>query len=82
MSKANINIVFDVGANTGQFSLKILKNIKVILCELSPVPFYEGQPNWKDIVLRLEREGFTLWAIKNDFTDYKNGRTLQMEGLF
>lgn len=63
-------------------AIKTLKNIKVILCELSLAPLYKGQPNWKDLVQRLEREGFTLWAIKNGFTEYKNGRTLQIDGVF
>lgn len=63
-------------------AIKTLKDIKVILCELSLAPLYKGQPNWKDLVLRLEREGFVLWAIKSGFTEYKNGRTLQIDGVF
>jgi hypothetical protein len=60
----------------------ILPRIKGILVELSLVPLYDGQHLWRDVIDRLEAEGFTLWAFKPVFSDYKQGRTLQLDGIF
>lgn len=61
---------------------KTLKRAKGVLCELSLVPLYEGQDMWKDLILRLEKENFVLWSIERGFTDSRDGRTLQLDGLF
>lgn len=53
-----------------------------VLCELSLVPLYDGQRLWRDIVDRLESEGFMLWALQKGFTDPRTGQTLQMDGIF
>jgi FkbM family methyltransferase len=53
-----------------------------VLCELSLVPLYEGQRLWRDVIDRLETEGFTLWAIQRGFTDPRNGRSLQVDAIF
>ena len=63
-------------------AFKTLKRAKGVLCELSLVQLYEGQDIWKDLILRLEKEGFVLWSLERGFTDNRDGRTLQMEGLF
>jgi FkbM family methyltransferase len=55
---------------------------KGVLCELSLVPLYEGQRLWRDIVDRLEHEGFMLWALQKGFTDPRTGQSLQMDGIF
>jgi FkbM family methyltransferase len=59
-----------------------LPHIKGILVELSLVPLYEGQHLWREVVDRLEAEGFTLWAFKPVFSDQVLGRTLQVDGVF
>jgi FkbM family methyltransferase len=59
-----------------------LKNAHGILCELSLAPLYEGQKLWRDIIDRLESEGFILWAVLKGFTDYRNGRSLQVDAVF
>ncbi len=59
-----------------------LPHIKGILVELSLVPLYEGQHLWREIIDRLEAEGFTLWAFKPVFSDQAIGRTLQVDGIF
>lgn len=59
-----------------------LPKMRGILLELSLVPLYKGQHLWKDIIARLEGEGFALWALQPGFTDPHNGRTLQVDGLF
>lgn len=59
-----------------------LPHIKGILVELSLVPLYEGQHLWREIIDRLEAEGFTLWAFWPVFSDHVSGRTLQVDGVF
>ncbi|MCF8007985.1 MAG: FkbM family methyltransferase [Methylovulum sp.] len=59
-----------------------LKRAKGVLCELSLVPLYEGQRLWRDVIERLEAEGFTLWAIQKGFTDPRDGRSLQVDAIF
>jgi FkbM family methyltransferase len=59
-----------------------LKLAKGLLCELSLVPLYHGQRLWRDIIGRLEAEGFVLWALQKGFTDPRTGQSLQMDGIF
>ena len=59
-----------------------LPQVKGILVELSLVPLYEGQHLWREVIARLEAEGFTLWAFKPVFSDQATGRTLQVDGIF
>lgn len=59
-----------------------LPHIKGILVELSLVPLYEGQHLWREVIGRLEAEGFTLWALQPGFSDQASGRTLQIDGIF
>lgn len=59
-----------------------LPHIKGILVELSLVPLYEGQHLWREVIDRLEAEGFTLWAFKPVFSDQASGQTLQVDGVF
>ena len=59
-----------------------LPYVKGILVELSLVPLYEGQHLWREVIERLDAEGFTLWAFKPVFSDQATGRTLQVDGIF
>ncbi len=59
-----------------------LKQTHGVLCELSLVSLYEGQKLWRDIIERLESEGFVLWALQRGFSDKKTGQVLQMDGIF
>jgi len=59
-----------------------LPHIKGILVELSLVPLYGGQHLWREVIDRLEADGFTLWAFKPVFSDQSQGRTLQVDGVF
>ena len=61
---------------------KTLGNAKGIICELSLLPLYEGQQLWRQIIERLEEEGFVLWALHKAFSDKNNGRTLQLDAVF
>ncbi len=59
-----------------------LPNVRGVLVELSLVPLYEGQHLWREVMARLEAEGFTLWAFQPVFSDLSQGRTLQVDGIF
>ena len=59
-----------------------LPQIKGILVELSLVPLYGGQHLWREVIDRLEAEGFTLWAFTPAFSDQASGRSLQVDGIF
>ena len=53
-----------------------------LICELSLIPLYEGQKLWRDVIDRLDQEGFMLWALQKGFTDPRTGQSLQMDGIF
>lgn len=59
-----------------------LNRAQGVLCELSLVPLYAGQHLWQEVMERLDAQGFTLWAIQPGFTDPRDGRTLQVDGIF
>ena len=61
---------------------QLLPQIVGVLCELSLAPLYEGQHLWLESISRLERVGFTLWSLRQGFTDPRDGRTLQMDATF
>lgn len=61
---------------------EILPYLKGLSVELSLVPLYEGQYLWKDMINRLEADGFVMWAFKPVFSDQNSGRTLQVDGVF
>lgn len=60
----------------------LLPELTGILCELSLAPLYEGQHLWREIIERLEAEGFSLWSFRKGFSDLTNGRTLQVDAMF
>ncbi len=59
-----------------------LSLFKGILCELSLVQLYQSQHLWKDLMTRIEDNGFSLWAIQPGFVDPLDGRTLQVNAIF
>jgi len=63
-------------------AIKSLPQVRGILVELSLIPLYEGQHLWREMIDRLEAEGFVLWAFLPEFSDQKRGRTLQVNGVF
>ena len=63
-------------------ALETLPHVQGILCELSLVPLYDGQRLWRDLIQRIEREGFALWFIQQGFVDNRDGRTLQVDAAF
>jgi len=63
-------------------ALKTINCAHAVMIELSLVELYSGQRLWKAIIERLESEGFQLWSIHPAFRDPRDGRTLQLDGLF
>lgn len=59
-----------------------LQRLTGIMIELSLIPLYEGQKLWLDMVDRLHKSGFVLWAVQPVFIEPDTGRTLQIDGIF
>jgi FkbM family methyltransferase len=59
-----------------------LNFVNGVIVELSLVPLYDGQRLWKDIINKLENEGFTLWALQEVFTDPNTGQSHQFDGIY
>lgn len=34
-----------------------------VLCEVSVIPLYEGQPTWREMISRLEALGFSIAGL-------------------
>ena len=63
-------------------SIKNLKNIRAILCELTLVELYEGQKLWLDIVELLTANNFGIWSLEKGFQNSKNKQILQIDCIF
>lgn len=59
-----------------------LSYFRGVLCEVSLLPLYESQHLWKELLKRIENNGFSVWAIQPGFTDPLDGRTLQLNVIF
>ena len=59
-----------------------IKRARGVMIELSIVQLYSGQRLWQEIFQRLESEGFRLWSLNPAFIDPRDGRTLQLDGIF
>lgn len=60
----------------------IVKQASGVQIELSLVQLYEGQPNWMDVIKKMESLGFKLWKLHPGFTDPNNGQLLQCDATF
>ena len=60
----------------------IIPRVQAHLCELSLAPLYRGEELWQETTDSLHRLGFTLWSLFPGFVNPRDGRTLQMDGLF
>jgi FkbM family methyltransferase len=61
---------------------RTLERVRVVECEMSFVPLYEGQALVTDIVRELENADFLLIGLFEGFKDQRTGEILQMDGLF
>lgn len=50
--------------------------------ELCPVPLYDGQIMMLDLMDRMEREGFSLIAIEDTYSDMRTGQVLSYNGVY
>ena len=53
-------------------SIKNLKNIRAVLCELTLVELYKGQKLWLEIVELLAANNFEIWSLEKGFQNPKN----------
>ena len=63
-------------------AVETIKIAEGLLIELSLTPLYKGQRLWLEIIERLSKENFSLWAIQKGFSDPRNGRLLQVDAVF
>ena len=61
---------------------KSIDKISGVFVEMSLVPLYAGEPLIGEVISMLYEKGFALRAIEPEFIDRKNGRWLQVNGLF
>jgi FkbM family methyltransferase len=61
---------------------QVLERACGVQIELSMVPIYEGQPLYREVMDRLDAEGFVLHAVFPGYSDQATGRMLQMDGVF
>jgi len=61
---------------------KSLGQIMGIHLEMSLAPLYKEEPLLGDLVIYLQRKGFTLVYIEPEFYNPKTGQQLQVNGLF
>lgn len=59
-----------------------LSKAQGVLSEISLIPLYDGQMMWRDIVDRLDANGFGLWALQQGFLSPLTGQSLQMDAIF
>jgi hypothetical protein len=60
----------------------ILPRITGIQLELSLMPLYEGELLYREMLERLDRLGYYLFAVVPGFSDMTSGQLLQMDGIF
>lgn len=59
-----------------------LGRLRGLQLELSMVPIYEGEANWRTLVDRMEAAGFVLTYIIPGYYSRHVGRMLQFDGIF
>lgn len=77
--KADVQgLELDVIRGAGGF----LSRVVAVELELSLLPLYEGQPDWRAVVDELQELGFTLFALDPGYSDFDSGRLVEMDALF
>jgi len=59
-----------------------LRRIKAVQMELSLTPLYQGESSFIDLYRAMEDRGFVLVAVDPGFNDPRDGRLLQVDGIF
>ncbi len=60
----------------------ILDRVVGLQLELALVPLYEGEPDWRTMVARIEGLGYVPWLFLPGYVDARTTRELQMDGVF
>ncbi len=63
-------------------AVESLKKIKGIQLEMSFHQLYDGEMLYQEMMELMEKNDFTLCALKNGFHDVASGRLLQADGFF
>jgi len=59
-----------------------LADIAMVELELSLAPLYAGQALMPELMQRMADNGLVPWVFKPAFADSRNGRLLQVDGVF
>lgn len=59
-----------------------LDQVLGVQMEMSVMPFYEGQPNWEEMLQFMRLKGFVLWKIELGTRDPRTGREFELDGIF
>ncbi|HEY3432239.1 MAG TPA: FkbM family methyltransferase [Rhodocyclaceae bacterium] len=60
----------------------ILPHLVGLQLELSLVPLYEGQPDYIEMIQRIQEKGFELFGLDPEFYDARTSRLLQVDAIF
>lgn len=60
----------------------VMDKIRLIQIELSIVPVYQDQPNWRTMVTLLERLGYDLVLVIPGYFNTRTARLIEMDGIF
>lgn len=61
---------------------KSLEKVKGISLEMSLVPLYSGEMLFWEMAPYLQKKGYALYSLENEFTNPKTGQLLQLNGIF
>jgi hypothetical protein len=62
--------------------VKDFGKIEGIQVEMSFKELYEDQILFEDLYKKIKDKGYELWDFRRGFTDAKNGKLLQLDGIF
>jgi FkbM family methyltransferase len=60
----------------------LLDRVRIVECELSLAPLYDGQPPFSEILARLAARGFAPAHFEPGFSERETGHCLQVDGIF
>lgn len=60
----------------------ILPEVRLVECELSIIPLYQGQPLFLEMVEMLDGLGFSLVLLSEGLTDPATGHVMQVDAIF
>ena len=61
---------------------ELVDAVEILQTELSLVPLYSGQPDWREFVDQRRSEGLEVFMLLPAFTNPRTGQTLQVDAVF